>query len=143
MQTSPIKISVEKEFSQSAETLFKAFTKPDDLKKWMFGQKEGEEILHIQTDPQEGGSFSFLIRRDGQELDHVGKYLEVSWPKRLAFTWGVGGSSPDSKVSLDFEPQKEGCRITLAHEIPAQWADYADRVRNSWAGMLDALALKC
>ncbi|WP_335342470.1 SRPBCC domain-containing protein [Polycladomyces zharkentensis] len=61
--------------------------------KWMFGPahpEREEEVVRISLDPRVGGSFSFVVRRQGQEMDHVGEYLEIERPRRLVFTWGGG-----------------------------------------------------
>jgi uncharacterized protein YndB with AHSA1/START domain len=33
-------------------------------------------------DARIGGSFSFVVRRQGEEIDHMGTYLEIDRPQR-------------------------------------------------------------
>lgn len=48
----------------------------------MFGPRlREEEVLRIALDPRLAGSFSFLVRRQGQQIDHVGKYRKIDPPR--------------------------------------------------------------
>ena len=88
-----------------------------------------------------GGAFSFLVRRQGEEIDHVGKYREIDRPRRLVFTWGIAGESEDeSIVIIEIVPGGTGAELSLTHELDAKWADYASRTEAGWTRMLDALA---
>lgn len=128
-------------FSASPERVFDAWFDPDLLGQWMFGPRlREEEILHLKTDARVGGRFSFLVRRQGAEIDHVGGYREIERPRRIVFTWGIAGVSVDeSVVEIDIAPDGAGCVLTLTHRIPAPWAEYADRTRDGWTTMLKAL----
>ena len=96
--------------------------------------------MRISLDPQVGGSFSFVVRRQGKEIDHIGKYLEIDRPRRLVFTWGVKQDSGDSsRVMVDIVAQGPGHELTLTHELDPAWADYANRTRDSWTKMLQVL----
>jgi uncharacterized protein YndB with AHSA1/START domain len=134
-------VRVTRSFDASPERVFNGWLDPAVIRHWILAAKMGEEeVLRIAVDARVGGSFSFLIRRRGQELDHVGKYLEIDPPRHLAFTWGVAGHSQDeSRVTLDFVPSGEGCDVTLTHEMDPKWADYAERVAGSWNKILDEL----
>jgi len=110
--------------------------------KWMFGARlRDEEVLRIAIDARLGGGFSFLVRRGGQEIDHVGTYLEIARPRRLVFTWGIAGESTDeSLVTIDVAPLPTGCELILTHVMHPKWADYASRTEAGWNKMLDVLA---
>ncbi|MBI1348045.1 SRPBCC domain-containing protein [bacterium] len=137
-----VTIQVQKDFAASAEAVFQAWLDPVQLTKWMFGPAvRDEELVRLQTDPRPGGRFSYVVRRQGQEIDHVGSYLELAPPHKLAFTWGIAGQSLDeSRVDIDIEALDAGCRLTLTHRIPAQWADYAERTQQGWFKMLEKLS---
>lgn len=138
----PVNVRVTRRFAATAERVFDAWLDPGIIGKWMFGHAlRDEEVLRIAVDARVGGALSFLVRRRGQELDHVGRYLEIDRPRRLAFTWGIVGESTDeSRVTIDIAPQKSGCELTLTHAMDAKWADYASRTEAGWTKMLDALA---
>lgn len=45
------------------------------------------EVLHI--DPRVGRRYSIVDRRDGQDVEHTGEYLEIDRPRHLVFTLEV------------------------------------------------------
>jgi uncharacterized protein YndB with AHSA1/START domain len=137
--TSPM-VHVTHRFSASPQRVFDAWLSPVMIGKWMFGPAlRDEEIVHIRVDARVGGSFSFLVRRQDQEIDHVGRYLEMDPPRRLVFTWGIARFGGDSRVTIEIVPAGSGCELTLTHEIDPAWADYADRTREGWTRMLAVL----
>jgi uncharacterized protein YndB with AHSA1/START domain len=140
MQTgSDIKVRVVHRFKAAPERVFDAWLSPEFIGQWMFGAKlRDEEILRIAIDARVGGSFSFLVRRQGEEIDHAGRYLEIDRPRRLAFTWGIG-SGDSSRVVIDIVPLETGCELTLTHELHPDWVDYAERTEAGWTKMLGAL----
>ncbi|MCI0388205.1 MAG: SRPBCC domain-containing protein [Acidobacteria bacterium] len=143
MNTEPnVKVRVTRRFDASPERVFDAWLDPEMIGKFMFGPSlREEEVLRLAVDPSVGGSFSFLVRRQGEEIDHVGKYREIDRPRRLVFTWGIAGESVDeSVVIIDIVPHEGGSELTLTHEMDPKWADYASRTEAGWTKMLDALA---
>jgi uncharacterized protein YndB with AHSA1/START domain len=139
--TPNIKVSVSRHFDASPERLFDAWLDPEMIGKWMFGPAlREEEVLRIVADARVGGSFSFLVRRQGQEIDHVGKYREIDRPRRLVFTWGIAGDSErESLVIIEIVPQESGAELSLIHEMDPKWADYSSRTEAGWTKMLAAL----
>ena len=136
-----IHIKVTKQFKVPVEKVFDAWLDTDFLSKWMFGPDvRDEEIIKLENNPEKGGYFSYAVRRDGQELDHMGTYCEIQRPNRLVFTWGVDEEAGDeSVVTIEIEPTGNGCRLTLVHNMDPKWADYDDRTREGWGRMMDKL----
>jgi len=139
---SHIHVRVTRRFSAAAERVFDAWLDSELLGRWMFGRAlRDEEVLHLTLEPSVGGTFSFLVRRQGQEIDHVGTYLELERPRRLVFTWVIAPNPEDqSRVVIEIVPLEKGCELTLTHELHPDWVDYAARTEASWAKMLDTLA---
>jgi uncharacterized protein YndB with AHSA1/START domain len=110
--------------------------------RWMFGPViRDEEIVRLTVDPRVGGKFSFVVRRQGAEIDHVGEYLEIDRPTRLVFTWGTADNLPETtRVTIEIAPRDSGCELTLTHDMDRKWADYAARTEQGWRTMLEALA---
>lgn len=133
-------VTVRRRFAAPAERVFDAWLDPEMIGQWMFGPNlREEEIVSLTVDPQVGGRFSFLVRRQGKELDHVGKYLEIDRPRRLVFTWGIAGFSVDeTDVTIEIVPLDAGCELKLTHR--KVWTDYAQRTEAGWTTMVGVLA---
>jgi uncharacterized protein YndB with AHSA1/START domain len=125
-------------FKASPERVFDAWLDPEKVMKWMF---PNGDIVRMEIDPRVGGWFSFVDRREGEEVDHRGEYLEIDRPRRLVFSWGMPSYSPDfDRVTVEIVPLEAGCELTLTHEMKAEWADYLDSTKDAWTTMLEALA---
>jgi len=135
-------VVVTRRFDASPERVFDAWLDPDVVATWMFGPNvRDEEVVRMTIDGRVGGSFSFVVRRQGQEIDHIGEYVEIERPKRMVFTWAVRQDQPDtSRITIDIVPADGGCELTLIQELHPSWADYARRAEEAWAKMLAALA---
>ena len=136
----PIQVRVTRRFDATPDRVFDAWLNPEVIGAWMFGPAvREEEVVRITNDPRIGGSFSLVVRRQGEEINHVGEYLEIQRPSRLVFTWGIDEAG-ESRVVIDIIAQDAGCELTLTHELPADWSDYADRTKAAWSKMLELLA---
>lgn len=140
MADEPVVARISRRFTASAERVYDAWLDPAMLSRWMFGpQVRDEEILHLKLEAKVGGTFSFLVRRGTDEIDHVGEYLELERPHRLVFTWGIVGHG-SSRVVIEIRPLETGCELELSHEMAPEWADFVDRAAQGWTHMLEALA---
>jgi len=135
-------VYVERRFKATSERVYEAWLNPAMLSRWMFGPAvRDEQVVRLTVDARSGGSFSFVVSRQGQEVTHVGRYLQMDRPRRLVFTWGIGGVSEDqSRVTIDLLSTRTGCELTLTHELRAHLADYAAQTESGWITMLDQLA---
>jgi uncharacterized protein YndB with AHSA1/START domain len=139
----PVEVRVTRYFEASPDRVFDAWLVPRTLGQWMFGPRvRDENVVRLDVDPRVGGSFSLKVERNGEVIDHVGQYLQIERPHRLVFTWAIKDESDDvpSEVHIDIEASGSGCVLTLVHRMDAKWSDYADRTRDGWTTMLDALA---
>jgi uncharacterized protein YndB with AHSA1/START domain len=128
-------------FAATPERVYAAILDPAFIARFMFGpQLREEEILHLRNEPRVGGAFSYKVRRGGEEIDHVGAFLELDPPRRIVFTWAIAPETDGSTVTIDIAPTPGGCTLTLAHEMAPQWAAYIDRSRAGWEKMLGVLA---
>lgn len=142
MSAKPAAIAVQT-FNVSPQRVYDAILDPDMISRFMFGPLLREEtIVHIRNDPRVGGVFSYKVRRGETEIDHVGKYVELDPPRRIAFTWGVVDQSDaePSIVVIDITPTADGCSARLTHEMAPEWSDFVDRARGAWEKMLGVLA---
>jgi uncharacterized protein YndB with AHSA1/START domain len=129
------------------ERVFDAFLDPQKVATWMLATSPEDEIASVAIDPRVGGTFSFLVRRRGQDIDHIGGYVEIDRPRRLAFTWsavasreapGAKSSGTGTLVTLDFAPAGTGTELRLTHEgVPEE---HARHIEDGWSKIIQAIA---
>ncbi len=139
MSTAPhVTVRVTHRFSASAERVFDAWLDPQKACKFLFATPTGE-MVRTEIDARIGGAFHIVDRRNGEDVEHTGEYLEIDRPRRLVFTFLVPKYSPEStKVIIDIVRLGSGCELTLTHEnVPPE---YATRNEAGWTGILAALA---
>jgi uncharacterized protein YndB with AHSA1/START domain len=134
-------VRVTRRFGASPERVFDAWLDPASARRWMFATPTGL-MVRAEIDPRVGGTFRFVDRRDGEDVEHVGTYLELDRPRRIVFAFSVPAYSPDAdRVTVDIVPLATGCEVTLEHELRPEHATHARRTEDGWRRMLDGLAL--
>jgi uncharacterized protein YndB with AHSA1/START domain len=128
---------VTRQFSESPQRVFEAWLDAKTAGKWLFATAMGE-IICVEIDARAGGWFYIVERRNSEDVEYMGEYVEMDRPRRLAFTLF------DEKYSLEFErmtvefiPHGTGCELSLTHETRPE---LAQRVSHDWIRILDALA---
>lgn len=131
-----IQLSVSHRYPVSAERVFDAWLDAKFAARWMFATSTGE-MVRAETDPRVGGRFTFTDRRDGEDVEHTGEYLEIDRPRRLVFTFGIPAFSENfDRVTIDIVSEGTGCLLTLTHEMDPEFAAYVDRSKAGWSKML-------
>ena len=141
MTTEPrITARVTHRFSASPERVFDAWLDPEKARKWLFATASGQ-MVRAEIDARVGGAFIFTDRRDGEDVEHTGEYLEIDRPRRLVFTLSVEKYAQEvDRVTIEIAPLGTGCELTLTHEMHPDWAEYASRAEAGWTGILERLA---
>jgi uncharacterized protein YndB with AHSA1/START domain len=135
-----LKLSVTRQFTASAERVFDAFLDPAKAGKFMFATETGT-MVRVDIDARVGGAYAFVDRRDGEDVEHVGQYLEINRPQRLVFTVTVPKYSPEAgTVTIDITPRGTGCEVRLTETMSQQWADQLKQIESGWAQILDHAA---
>ena len=130
-------ITITRRLDHSLEHVFDAWLDPERASKFLFATPTGK-MVRVDMDARVGGSFN-ITRRDGEDVEHVGNYVEIERPRRLVFTFGVPKySSQMTRVSIDLKPLPSGCELALTHEgVPAEWLDAS---REGWNKIVDGLS---
>ncbi len=130
-------LTVTHRYFAPAERVFDAWLDPAIARRFLF-TAPGGEVVRCDIDARPGGRFTIVDRRDGGDIEHVGGYLEIDRPRRLVFTFAVPQFDPtETTVTVEIEPDGDGCRLTLTHTaVPPEWVD---QDREGWTMILGAL----
>jgi uncharacterized protein YndB with AHSA1/START domain len=133
-------VRVTHRFDAAAERVYDAFLNPSQASKFMFATATGQ-IVRCDIDARVNGAFTIVDRRNGEDVVHAGTYLTLDRPRRIVFTLSVEKYSEDTAtVTIEITRLRQGCEVTLTHEIKAKYAPFQERAREGWAGILDVAA---
>jgi uncharacterized protein YndB with AHSA1/START domain len=133
-----VTVRVARTFDAPPERVYDAWLDARNAGKWLFATPAGQ-MVRVDIDARVGGRFNFTDRRDGEDIEHTGEYLELDRPRRLAFNFKVPKFSDEAtRIQLDLEPSGFGTQLRLVHE--GVFPEYAGRTEQGWNGILDGLA---
>jgi uncharacterized protein YndB with AHSA1/START domain len=137
MAENPGTIVITRRFDFPMERVFDAWIDPAKASKFLFATPTGK-MVRVEIDAP-GWRLVYITRRDDEDVDHVGSYLEVDRPRRLVFAFAVPKYSAQvTRVSIDLKPLPTGCELTLTHEgVLPEWLE---RGREGWGKILDGQA---
>jgi uncharacterized protein YndB with AHSA1/START domain len=132
-----INARVSHRFRASPQRVFDAWLDSRIAGKWLFATAMGR-IVCVEIDARAGGWFYIVERRHGENVEHIGEYLEIVRPQRLVFTLSVEKYSLDfERVTVAFDARGTGCELTLTHKTKPE---LARQVSRGWMRMLEGLA---
>jgi len=134
-----LKVNIEKIINAPIEKVFDAWLDAKMLAKFMRGMPEMTET-DIKIDAREGGRFTFTMNLGDEKIAHTGKYLEISRPRKLVFTWESKYSVVDnSTVTLDFTKiDDHKTNISLTH-VKFINEEARSGHEEGWGNVLNAL----
>ncbi|MEJ2155750.1 MAG: SRPBCC family protein [Desulfobacteraceae bacterium] len=134
-----LKVDIEKVIHAPIEKVFDAWLDPKIMSKFMMGMPDMPDS-DVENDPREGGGFTITMHYRGEELPHTGKYLEISRPDKMVFTWISHHSRADNSiVTLKFAKVDENTtNVSLVH---VRFIDEEARSAHEggWGCILDKL----
>ena len=134
-----LKVDIEKIINSPIEEAFDAWLNPTIMSKFMMGMP-GMPDSEVENDAREGGNFTIVMHYRGEKIPHTGKYLEISRPDKLVFTWASRHSVVDnSTVTLNFTKLNgHRTKISLTH---VKFIDEEARSghEKGWSHILDNL----
>lgn len=129
-------------FDAPPELLFDAHTQPRHLIHW-WGGSGTTALSTCEVDLRPGGSWRFVYTpAGGSEVTALGRYLEVARPSRLVFTLALrdaASSFPEGRVSISFDPEGQGTRVTVRTDFPTWQARELWSVQGARSGSLRAM----
>jgi uncharacterized protein YndB with AHSA1/START domain len=130
-------VRVSHKFSLPPERVLDGWLNPEIARKWLFATPTGQ-IVRVDIDARVGGSFVIVDRRDGEDVEHCGKYIEIDRPRLLVFALVVPMiSTEESKVTIEIATTGNGCELSLVHE--GVFPEYVEPCQSGWGALLKAL----
>lgn len=132
-------LQVRRLFAAPRERVFRAWIEPDAIEHWF--RPGGSEVTVSHLDVRVGGSFRFDSRAaNGTQAVTTGKYLEVRFPEKLAFTWITSiNQNQEALVTVEFIQRGTSTEIILTHDriLRDTWFTILEQ---GWTSILDRLA---
>ena len=134
-----VSVKVTRRFEASAERVFDAWLDREKAGKFLFATATGQ-MVRADIDARVGGEFVFVDRREGEDVEHKGTYLEIERPKRLVFTFSVPKYSAEvTRVTIEIRPETpKGCELVLTHD--GVLTDWANQTESGWTMILETLS---
>lgn len=110
------RLQLSRVLSYDQETLFSAWTEPDQLEQWI---APGAMTVPIaETDLTEGGLYRIQMKSADANLYTVrGEYQSVKRPKQLVMTWKWDHQKgPETLVTVQFNKVDNGTELAIIHE---------------------------
>lgn len=133
-------IVIARTFRAPARIVFEAWTKAEHVKRWWAPSARRVEMVECRADVRPGGSYRYLLRKDGKDIAFSGEYTEVTPHTRLVYTQ-VFEQFPGGPVTVTvtFE-EREGETRLVAHELyPSQEVRAAALATGMEQGMRQAM----
>jgi uncharacterized protein YndB with AHSA1/START domain len=131
-------VLAERHMNASAEKVYDAWLDQENVGKWLFTTPNGK-MQSVAIDPVVGGEFSIVERRDDDDVEHIGEYLVLDRPTRLAFDVTVPKfSSSVTHVEVNIKATPDGgCDVAVLHD--GVFEDFARRTVQGWVTTLAEL----
>ena len=108
-------VNVNKTIHAPILKVFNAWLDPKTLSQFILPMP-GMQNPEVETDPREQGEFTILMHVGDDKIPHTGKYIKISPPDKLVFSWESPFSTADSTVTLNFTKIDENTtHIDLTH----------------------------
>jgi uncharacterized protein YndB with AHSA1/START domain len=114
-------VQVTRTIRADREALFRAWTDPQELRRWWRQEGEGWAFTEAAIDLRVGGRYRLgMVAPDGRTHVAIGEYHRIERPGRLVFTWDwedpvarVG----ETLVTVEFrDAGKDRTEVVLTHE---------------------------
>jgi len=131
-------VNITKTIHAPIKSVFDAWLNPEMLSRFILPMP-GMPEPQVDNDAHEGGSFTILMQVGNNKIPHTGKYLEISSPNKLVFSWVSPFSAEGSTVSLVFsEVGDNKTKVELTH---VRFIDetHRDNHEGGWRNILDSL----
>lgn len=123
-------------FAETADRVFNAWLDPATVRQFLFATPSGE-MIKVDIESRPGGRYEIVERRNGEDIAHLGEYVEIDRPRRLVFTLKVPRYSESvDRITIEITSLPDGCMLTFADEMAPGTEQHAERATNGWTAIL-------
>jgi uncharacterized protein YndB with AHSA1/START domain len=128
-----MKIAVETKIVAPISEVWRAYTTPDDIKRWNAASEDWHTTA-ASVDLREGGKFSSRMEaKDGSMgFDFAGTYTKIQPPNLIEYAFG------DRTARVEFTETPGGVRVQAMFD--AEDAHSIEQQRAGWQAILDNFA---
>jgi uncharacterized protein YndB with AHSA1/START domain len=114
-----ITLRLRRRFPRTPEAIFRAWTDPEMLRRWWCPAGWTPAEMHV--DLRVGGAYHLGMRpiQGGAAVYVRGRFLEVSAPDTLIYTWkweNAFEDMPETRVTVKFTASAGATEVELTHE---------------------------
>jgi uncharacterized protein YndB with AHSA1/START domain len=126
-----VKISVETIVAAPVERVWRAYTTPEDIKRWNAASDDWH-TTSAQVDLREGGAFSSRMEaKDGSMgFDFAGTYTKIVEHKRIDYSFG------DRTAQVEFAETPKGVKVRVTFDSESTHS--VEQQRQGWQAILDS-----
>jgi uncharacterized protein YndB with AHSA1/START domain len=139
--TSEKQFTITRVFDAPRETIWRAWTDPDEAATWWHPRGVTTPRESVEIDVRPGGRYRYtMIGPDGTEYPTAGVYREVVEPERLVFTWGSPGDADDVAPLITVTLAELGDRTEMTFHLDGIAGVPGDEnVYDGWSEAFDVL----
>ena len=116
MKTTDEPIVVIQEFDTSAENLWNAITKPEEMRTWFF-----ENMNDFKPEP--GFKTQFPVKSGERTFTHQWTVMEVIPLKRITLNWRYKEYPGDSFINFDLEQENRSVKLRVTTTVAKDFPD--------------------
>ena len=126
-----MKITVETIVAAPVERVWRAYTTPEDIKRWNAASDDWH-TTSAQVDLREGGAFSSRMEaKDGSMgFDFAGTYTKIVEHKRIDYSFG------DRTAQVEFAETPKGVKVRVTFDSESTHS--VEQQRQGWQAILDS-----
>lgn len=115
-KTSTVVLTMARRFQASPADVYKAWTKPELMKKWLFSTESTNQLARNEF--HVGGRWEIIDQRSGEEYRATGEYLEIDPPHRLIFSFEMPQYNElQDRIIVWVSPVEDVCEMTFKQEV--------------------------
>ena len=131
-------VNVSKTIHAPIEKVFDAWLSAETLSKFIL-PAPGMPEPQVETDARTGGNFTIIMQVRDNKIPHTGRYLEVSRPSKLVFTWESPASPDGSTVTIIFQALEDGNTLIELTHVKFLNEETQANHKHGWSNILDKL----